>query len=509
MLLTLEQEAAVANVARHKRIIAVAGAGKTTLLVEQIGRWLRDGADPEAMLAITFTRRAGETIRSRVRREHGIDIGYAGTIHGMAYLALAMAADGAHRQTPLTDAETDAVVDHVASVCSLRSKVCPKVKKAAQGDEPKRWGDAGEQALATHVARYMRSNRLVHVSSLVHHFVAALQAHADVRAWFRRHARTILWDEYQDVDDAEAQILGLVEPDRTFIVGDPQQAIYGFRGANSEHLWQAQVDATWPITMNFRSGARILDVANLVQPGAGLDLRPFKTNAGDVRGWFSSVEQHSPEVAAIAAGVMLRETGGPVHILCRTNHEIVEVSAFLEQQGIAAMVASPGFDRYAQPEWRKAFLAARYAMDPQCEWLATKAKSIGMCRPVESPETTEVGHLVACYSAEDASVVRQDAKSEMTLPDFVAWYQRRDLQDLLPGADAAADAVIMTAHASKGLEFENVVVVGVGSSMGVQRGKTAAEDAEERNLLYVAVTRAMSHLALVGRREAISALGVS
>jgi superfamily I DNA/RNA helicase len=78
----------------------------------------------------------------------------------------------------------------------------------------------------------------------------------------------------------------------------------------------------------------------------------------------------------------------------------------------------------------------------------------------------------------------------MTVLDFISWYQRRDIECLMP-EDKDRSVILMTAHAAKGLEFPSVLLHGVGHRLG---GDPA--DREETNLLYVAATRAETCLCL-------------
>lgn len=512
MRLSTEQQAVIDSQAPHKRIIAVAGSGKSTVLVQQAGRWLRSGSDPMSTVAVSFTRRSGEVIRKRILAEYGQEIGYSGTSHGLAYLTLALACDGRYRLTPLTDSEVDAVVDHVAEVTKMTSKATAKVRKRARGEFPT-IADSAERALATSVVRYMESNRLVHVGQLVPRFASLLTGpdQVDLRDWFRLRMRTVLWDECQDMNDAEATMLAEACPDRSFVVGDPNQGIYGFRGANPVHLWNREAE-TFPLSFNFRSGSKILSVANQVRAGEGVPLVAFRTSPAEVIPVNTDGLGYDDKIwlAARAVQSLVGVANTPVHVLCRTNHEVVLIDRALNGLEIRSQITSPAFDRFAGPRWQRLFLAARYAMDPGCEWLATAARRAGvpdLSRGLDL-ETTLVADLLLAYSEQDFADLAAEASILMTIPDFVAWYQRRDLQDQMP-EDGQVDAIIMTAHASKGLEFKHVCLLDVGHHLGGNRPKkpkqTQAENdrenREERNLLYVAVTRAEDTLVLCGGSE--------
>jgi len=515
MRLSTEQHAVIDSPAPHKRIIAVAGSGKSTVLVQQAGRWLRSGSDPMSTVAVSFTRRSGEVIRKRILAEYGQEIGYSGTSHGLAYLTLALACDGKYRLTPLTDSEVDAVVDHVAEVTKMTMKASAKVRKRARGEFPTMI-DSGERALATAVVRYMEANRLVHVGQLVPRFASLLCGNSDLRDWFRLRMRTVLWDECQDMNDAEAMMLAHANPDRSFVVGDPNQGIYGFRGANPVHLWSREAE-TFPLSFNFRSGSRILSVANQVRAGEGVPLVAFRTDAGYVENVHTTDMGYEEKIWEAARAIEWAMDHGqiPMHVLCRTNHEVVLIDRALNGLEIRSQIASPAFDRFATPRWQRLFLAARYAMDPACEWLATAARKGGVPVPAEGLdwEAMLVGDLLSSYSLHDLEDMAHEPALNMTVPEFVSWYQRRDLQDQMP-EDGQVDAIVMTAHASKGLEFKHVCLLDVGHHLGGERAKkpkqTQAENdrenREERNVLYVAVTRAEDSLVLCGASKFLAQL---
>jgi DNA helicase-2/ATP-dependent DNA helicase PcrA len=511
MNLTTEQTRAVASPAPHKRILACAGSGKTAVLVEQVCAWLAAGVDPVTMAVITFTRRAAEELRRRIEAEskarfgRPARLGYCGTVHGMCYLALALACDGKYRLTPLTDAEVKAVVDHVAEECRMTSAVCPKVVKLVMDETAELTSLTGpQQALAVQAIRYLHAARLVHVGSLVAAFHDRAAMHPELRAWFQLRTRTILWDEFQDTTPAQAAVLDLAAPGRSLVVGDQDQAIYGFAGASDRAL-RERVAESHTLSYSFRSATLIVDAANrqLGRPA----LRAWREDAGRV--WIRDMVDRSPAGFDAMAGLVqvliwLREDSGnaPVTVLCRTNREVACVQDWLAPGDLKVAVASPAFDRYADEPWPSLYLLSRHLIDPACEWLTSAVRRPGIVSAAAwdvEPERTTVGELFRYLPAPTA--VRGDDHLSLSLLDFVAWYQRRDLDDLMP--TAPADVLIMTAHASKGLEWDNVVLAGVGYSLGHAGTK---DDREEANLLYVAITRAKNRLGLVGDPAALERL---
>lgn len=487
--MSVEQQAVLNSNAPHKRVIASAGSGKTRLVVGQISEWMHQGAAPESTVAITFTRRAGEELRRRLRAEHDVSLGYVGTVHGMAYLALWM---NGEKLTPLADDELVAVVEHVAEVSRLRSSICPKVIKTAKGDSVSNMKPQ-EFALARAVERYMTTNELVHVGQFVNRFGARLMMDDDLLAWVRARTRTVLWDEFQDVNDADATVLELLQPTRSLVVGDPAQAIFGFRGSSDSHLWKCTGEA-FSLSFNYRSRPNVLAVANRLRHKTN-QLVAMRTDGPGIVRTFDVSDPYALGDAALDAVRDAAWVGQlPVHVLCRSNLEVAAVRDRLAAANMSVTVASPNFDPYAERPWTDLYMMVRHVCAPKCEWLETKVRSFGVSGTQlwdVDPTRDTARSVLRRVSPEDAASLPHGV-ADMPALDFAAWYQRRDLEDLMPES-GQADVVVMTAHASKGLEFDSVVVAGLGHSMGRDMN-----DREEGNLVYVACTRAKNELALVG-----------
>lgn len=483
MHLSTEQQRIIDSEAQHKRVMAGAGSGKTRVVVAQVGRWICQGVDPGSIAVITFTRRAADALRRRIAREYNVTLGYVGTVHGMAYLAMTLAGKPI---TPLTDEETDALVDYVAGISHLKSAVCPKVRKAARGENVTGMNGA-QMALRITVAHYMASVGVLHVGELIGAFLQQLGSNEGLRHWVQDKMRAISWDEYQDTTEDEASLLRIIEPSLSLVVGDCRQAIYGFRGASCRHLLERPAE-TFHISFNYRSGSSIIDAVNALGL-AGPSLVAFREDPGrlfecqpDDGEWSATATAH-----AVARGLK------PATVLCRTNHELIQVQAALQAQELTATIASPGFDHYADPPWSDLFLVCRFIMESHCEWTRARLEALGISPSrfwTVDPYHTQAGEVLAVFSPDEARAQAGDRLLEMTVADFCVWYQRRDLECLLP-AYWAQDAILMTAHAAKGLEFSNVVLHAVGQSLGRD-----LSDQEERNLLYVAATRAQNMLVI-------------
>lgn len=475
---------------------AVAGSGKSTLCEHTVLKWLSQGAHPDQTAVITFTRRAAESIRGKIERHSKARLGFVGTFHGLVYQALTLACDGRHRVTPLTNEHMEAVVHHVARVTRTERLVNSRVIKYFK-DKRSVVPKGEDFIMIGQVESYCRQMRMAHIGRLPVIFNKAVAKDPEFRSWVESRCRNMVVDEAQDMNDDDRSIVETVNPQRLFMVGDHRQSIYGFRGA------EPGIMVGWPgehasIRYNFRSGTHITDAANGLWRGTPeLPLVPFRRDEGEVRVVHCGESCHTWHCAA--AVMQEVEMGRKMHVLCRQNFQVAMMHKRLTDMGVASTIISPAFDKYASEEWKALFLAACWALSPECEWLRSEVQArtgltLSSLSGIEWSQRC-IGDLAALVSMWFTSVFAGDDTMGMQLPEFVSWYQSRDLQDLV--SESTANAVIMTVHASKGLEFDSVALLDVGKTLGGQR-KYADETAEEKNLLHVGMTRARDLLVLTG-----------
>ena len=475
-MLTQEQAAIIESEASHKVVVAGAGTGKTFVLVEQIVRWIDDGVDPGTMMAVTYTRRAGEELRSRVLERTGETIGYVGTIHSWCLAKLWKAGIPV---TPLESLELAMVVDMIAERSSMTSVNAKRVCKLLDGDL--RRPSTEESSLATLVMQYMHEQHLVLVGALPRLWLTMARMRPVALTRARASACCIMWDEYQDSDPREEAILDVLQPDLSFVVGDHRQAIYQFRGGDSSLLARREGER-FPLTINRRSCAEVVNLANRVAIH-GAELSAWHDEPGLI--------ERDEDLFDGCLWPLLDEDE-TVHVLCRTNREVRRVGYECADRGVSCHVVSRDLDPYAAPEWIDAYSMARYVMAPECEWTRDRVMKM---------QDVDVGWLNDSIYGNDTMhrmmmahpVLRNkdDARVRaMQVSEFIRWYGKRDLQDQLPDEADAPAVVAMTVHASKGLEFDRVVLADVGRKLGGKKGE------EERNVLYVGITRAKSVLAL-------------
>jgi DNA helicase-2/ATP-dependent DNA helicase PcrA len=471
---TLEQRAILDGRESAKRVIAAAGSGKTAVLVGQAARW---SDDPETTLAITFTRRAGAALRDKLEAAGVASPWMVGTVHSYCYRSLAR---WGHRYTLVDAAELVVIAEYIMGRAGVRSQSTPERLAAMLTHDLKapRPSD-GERMILRLVLAFLAEQGLCYVGDLPRRWLDLAGREPRFLDLCRAQARTVLWDEYQDTNAEDAALLAAIAPRRRFLIGDPSQSIYGFRGASPEFLLR-DTGRLFPLTLNWRSGTGIVSYCNAFRlhymAGAARQV------PGRVRIIGLDEDSHTSEELARLAGE------GPLVVLCRTNREVARLALALAP--LRPLVVSSQTDRFAGPRWRAVYWLCTWLIAPEKSWLRAKVDQLtGDAGAVQVRGFTTAAEVASWLGMvpgpDDAALL------DCTLEEFAAWYMARDLQDQLPDGEPPG-LVLMTAHASKGLEWPAVAVV-------ADRMPLKGQDAtQERNLYYVACSRAIDSLAVVG-----------
>ncbi|HET7825461.1 MAG TPA: UvrD-helicase domain-containing protein [Anaeromyxobacter sp.] len=271
-------------------VLAGAGSGKTRVIVHRIGWLLQKGARPESILAVTFTNKAAAEMRERVTGIAGaaaVDVTVS-TFHafGLSLLKEEHEAAGLPRRFAICDAGDqlalvkrcmrEVKVDDRAfdahRVLALVSRAKNEGKRrirpreAGQGDDY----DLVASEVLPRYERALRAQRSVDFDDLVAMPVAMLSRDEALRRRLAKRYRYVLVDEYQDTNQAQLELLKLLAGERRNVcaVGDDDQAIYGWRGAEVRNILRFERHfpgaKVVPLEENYRSTGHILDCANAV-----------------------------------------------------------------------------------------------------------------------------------------------------------------------------------------------------------------------------------------------------
>lgn len=272
-------------------VLAGAGSGKTRALTHRIAYLIEEkGVAPWNILAITFTNKAAGEMRERVDRlvEFGADAVWVSTFHSMCVRILRRDAEylGYDRNFTIYDADDQKVLMRQVM---KKLDLDPKMYKektllgviSTQKNElvtPEEFytmasGDYRRMRMADAYQEYqvqLRKNNAFDFDDLIMKTVELLQHNAEVRGRYQDRFQYIMVDEYQDTNTAQFRLVSLLAGryKNLCVVGDDDQSIYKFRGANIGNI--LNFEQIYPeakvikLEQNYRSTQNILDVANAV-----------------------------------------------------------------------------------------------------------------------------------------------------------------------------------------------------------------------------------------------------
>jgi DNA helicase-2/ATP-dependent DNA helicase PcrA len=485
-------------------IVAGPGTGKTRTLTHRIAYLCAElGVFPERCLAITFTRRAAEELRERLDAllgDDGTDV-TVGTFHAVGL-------------TILTE--------------NARVAGLPPAWRIADDTER---AEAREQAGDDEAAytKLLRQQDLVDTDDLITLPVQILRDDPGLADRYRKRWQWIFVDEYQDVDENQYELLRLLSPadGNLCAIGDPDQAIYSFRGADVRYFLRFAEDFTDArlvrLTRNYRSAAPILAAAvqaiapaSLVSgrrldparldPEAPLVGRYYAASVADeadfvVRtvdelvGGLShrSLDSGRVDSRAVAPGTL---SFSDIAVLYRTDAQAGPIVEALSRAGVPVQKRS--HNRLRDRSGVQAIARELRHADGLGGSLAARVKlTTGVLAQRYATPTLDTEQL-------DPGDIWTAAELLLPLAHRVGDDLAGFLQAIATGAevdalDPRAEAVnLLTLHAAKGLEFPVVFLVGCEDGLLPLRwpGAPLSDDdlAEERRLFFVGLTRAQDRL---------------
>lgn len=500
--LTPEQRDAVTTTAPRLCIIAGAGSGKTRVLTRRVAWQSSTGnLDPRRVLVLTFTRRAASELRSRLRGLGMRDAVAAGTFHSAALALLRRYWDHCDRPhlellasrfsllaktNPRLDATTVAALNTEISWARARLITPERYAEAATG--ARRRAPRGAEFTASAYEAYQqakKTRRLIDfddVLALCHSVLTNQPAFADAQRWFHQH---LFVDEFQDVNPLQFAVLAAwLGPESSLaVVGDPDQAIYGFNGADPDFI--RHVDRHLPGTAvvrlrtNFRSTPEVVGAAARVLES---EPQPTTRPTGDPPA--VTATDADEEAPVLARAVRARRLAGASWrdqaVLVRTNAQILPLQKALTALGIPTRSRDTPLLRHPQI----VDLLNRRRSDAALSTVLTDERMRLQQQQPDADQNTVVETFIRLAS--DHLVLEPAA----TLGDFTVSLRSDDR-----GAEAVDAVELCTFHAAKGLEWPIVHLVGVEDGLvPVAYARSAAALAEEQRLLYVAATRARQEL---------------
>lgn len=301
--LNREQKEAVQTTAGPLLILAGAGSGKTKVLTSRIAYLIQNGVRPRNILAVTFTNKAAKEMKERLGNilgESTVKYMWVGTFHGICGRILRENIDRYSFQsgkkldknfTIYDDNDTSAVIKQAVKKLNLDDKIYqPKLVKSIISNAKNKMQDAytfatfardfKSQKIASIFEEYentLNNNNAIDFDDMLMLTVKLLEQNPEVRQEYYDRFQHILVDEYQDTNLAQYKLVNMlytnaqaeIPPERSLcVVGDVDQSIYSWRGADYTIIMNFQKDfkntKLIKLEQNYRSTANILNAANAV-----------------------------------------------------------------------------------------------------------------------------------------------------------------------------------------------------------------------------------------------------
>ena len=282
-----KQKEAVLHIDGPCLVIAGAGSGKTKVLTTRIANLIENGIPSYNILAITFTNKAAKEMRDRLSNIVPDNSAFVGTFHSLGVRIIRENAPllGLDRNFSIID--SDDVISLIKKIMKdlgldpkltapayIRNKISNIKNEMLSKDDIVKFYNTPQDKVAEKVyyeyIEILKKNNSVDFDDLLRLPVLLFQEHPDVLEMYQDRFKYILIDEYQDTNEVQYKLSKLLAKKykNIFIVGDPDQSIYMFRGANFRNILNFEKDyanaKVIPLEENYRSTKYILDAANSV-----------------------------------------------------------------------------------------------------------------------------------------------------------------------------------------------------------------------------------------------------
>jgi len=390
-----EQRDAVLHTSGALLILAGAGSGKTRVITSRIAYLVGDGhAEPHEVLAVTFTNKAAEEMRARVQALLGSDCGrmWVSTFHALCARLLRREApaiglsrdfviyDSSDQLSVVKQALKELHIDDsfvqpraaLSRISQAKNRMeSPDVLTAAAGRNPR------DEQIAKVYAYYrdaLRDSTALDFDDLLLKSVDLFEQSPSVRAKYAGQFRFVMVDEYQDTNRPQYLLIRrLAEVHRNLcVVGDPDQSIYKWRGADLRNILDFERDfpeaTIVKLERNYRSTQIILDAASAVinQNRNRKDKRLWTDRKGGARiQYFRGGDEleEADFIMRTARTGLADDVEATVAVLYRTNAQSRTIEDALMREGLAYKIVG-GVRFYERKEIKDALAYMRLVINP-------------------------------------------------------------------------------------------------------------------------------------------------
>jgi superfamily I DNA/RNA helicase len=373
-----EQKKAIISESQKILCIAGAGSGKTTVLTKRIEFLVRSkGVSPDKVLAITFTRKARQEMQKRLRHL-GVEGVHVHTFNSFCENVLRKNESRIYGRSIRVQSYADKILAVNMALANLGLDMKEMVESYFTSKQRE---NRNENQLANSIMNdcfsimdYFKvtgekeydfsedaDSENKHNARRIYHITKQLKGHMELHGlrdytdqlvdgtkFLKENPEEVprfehvLVDEYQDVNAMQVELIKILQPSNLFAVGDPRQAIFGWRGSDIKFILGFEKDygeaEVIHLKENYRSSKRIVEFMNHSIREMGLpDLSSSKLLADEIQVFdFSSEEEERNFVMKKILELGL--PGEEIFVLARTNRQLNELSQIMKQRGIMHIV---------------------------------------------------------------------------------------------------------------------------------------------------------------------------
>ncbi len=560
------QKDAVHFAGRRLLVVAGPGTGKTRTLTSRIAFLIENrGVDPESILALTFTNRAADEMGARLTETLGPTRAnpiFIGTFHALGFEIVRKEWPSlGFRQPPVIYDEDDKrdLVSHLLAETgrgTLRSTI--ETALASIADR------SADRSIAPLYREAKISESALDFDDLITLPVELLGHDPERLASYKARWRHIFVDEYQDVNADQVALIKLLEgqAESFMAIGDPDQAIYSFRGSDVKHFARFAEDfpesRVLHLRDNYRSTVTIIEASDqIIRRNQRLAACAPRSRPHNIKGLRLQIDSLPSDRAE--SGFVMRTienlVGGvgrfglddvrceeecddeygfsDIAVLYRLNAQASPLCAALDEAGIPYQRVGTGRKRTDRLERAILALARLAGLAGPVEEAGASCRTLGSLKidmgeivssfrsriaeekPRQVPRSAHLvhaaGEVLAASLPSKADelrslsrrLVERAALSDASRLDFVPAAALVNSED--PWVARSEKITLSTIHAAKGLEFPVVFITGLEEGLipfiGDDEPDRAAALEEERRLLYVGMTRAKNRLHLTSARR--------
>ena len=547
-----EQIAAAEHRSGTALVLAGPGTGKTRVLVYRFANLvLNKNINPENILALTFTNKAANEMKERLafllKKNYNPDNFNVSTFHALGLRIIKEQLKFTDRKQNFLLIDEDEKKYILEKMCSDKSNIktySNLISKAKQFNDINIPDDENFNFVFKKYQIFLIKNNLFDLDDLISYPILLLKHNPEILKYYREKFQYIMIDEYQDTNLAQYKLIKLLMPGKDanlFVIGDPNQAIYGFRGADVKFIENFIIDYPETKTYNLKKSYRCTD--NILKASSDIInknksflkglAKGVKINIAENATDKSEAEFVARKIESMIGGLRFFSMDSSITqgdenkdikslsdfvVLCRLTkqfkafekafndhsipYQIIGEKPFFKSKPIADIISI--FKYYSN---RDDIFMKNYIADKKIIINGERLK-FNFTENNNSVESILKRIIDVHFSNQKEKYKNSlDKLIDISKPYGSKIEEFLDFISLGSGADLynknAENVTLMTMHASKGLEFNCVFIVGCENGIipySLFENQKSDID-EERRLLYVAMTRAKKHLFLTNAKR--------